>query len=341
MGHEQLVADITRSANDRRSTGRCVIVVAPDGGRTMYPDAGANTSMTLDHVREQFRHVLATTPSQARCHLHLSGYFLARLPDVAKAFLDDLPEDVTISIDASALVLDAQQRLDLLQVAASCHVFVANRVELITVMNTRGAPTTVGQDSDVPASVGISLEESVDAMIVRRASTACWLSRRIEWRSCCPPQGLASRTRARRRGGGHHRGWRYLHRWLSRRMDLLPAPVAFHMTALIGPSRPERTSRRKPSPGPAATRAIERQTQLGSPGDGRRTLQPAHTRRACADRTRHAPVGKDLSLSPGPRRGRTTARHDGEEGARQWRASRHEDHSTTPFSVHDRGWPDS
>ena len=33
-------------------------------------------------------------------------------------------------------------------------------------MHTRGAhPVTVGQDSDVPASVEISLEESVDAMI--------------------------------------------------------------------------------------------------------------------------------------------------------------------------------
>jgi len=165
---EQLVArDITpRVQATDDPTGRCVIVVAPDGGRTMYPDAGANTSMTLDHVREQFQHVLATTPAPARCHVHVSGYFLARLPDVAKTFLHDLPDDVTVSIDASALVLDAQQRLDLLQVAASCHVFVANRVEVTTVMNSRGAtPVTVGQESDAPASVESSLEESVDAMI--------------------------------------------------------------------------------------------------------------------------------------------------------------------------------
>ena len=157
---EQLVArDITpRVQTTDEPTGRCVIVVAPDGGRTMYPDAGANTSMTLDHVREQFQHVLATTPPPARCHVHLSGYFLARLPDVAKTFLHDLPDDVTVSIDASALVLDAQQRLDLLQVAASCHVFVANRVEVTTVMNPRGAtPVTVGQESDAPASVESSL----------------------------------------------------------------------------------------------------------------------------------------------------------------------------------------
>ena len=163
----QLVArDITpRVQTTADPTGRCVIVVSPDGGRTMYPDAGANASMTLGHVRDQFRDVLATMQPPARCHVHLSGYFLARLPNVAKAFLTDIPDDVTVSIDTSALVLDAQQRLDLLQVAASCHVFVANRVELTTVMNARGAdPVTVGEQGDVPASAKMGIEESVDAM---------------------------------------------------------------------------------------------------------------------------------------------------------------------------------
>ncbi|HCL70288.1 MAG TPA: hypothetical protein DIC65_04540 [Actinobacteria bacterium] len=163
---EQLVdRDITpRLETTVNPTGRCVIVVAPDGGRTMYPDAGANASMTLAHVREHFQQVFARVHPSAHCHVHMSGYFVARLPDVAKAFLHDLPDDVTVSIDASALVLDAQQRLDLLQVAASCQVFLANRVELAAVTAPRDTdPALAALHEDRPHAT-MNLEVSMEAM---------------------------------------------------------------------------------------------------------------------------------------------------------------------------------
>ncbi len=145
-------------------TGRCVIVVAPDGGRTMYPDAGANASMTLAHVREQFQQVLARVHPSAHLHVHLSGYFVARLPDVAKAFLHVIPHNVTVSIDTSALVLHAQQRLDLLQVAASSEVFLANRAELAAVTAPHDSgPALLAHHEDRPGGT-MNLEASMASM---------------------------------------------------------------------------------------------------------------------------------------------------------------------------------
>jgi sugar/nucleoside kinase (ribokinase family) len=163
---EQLVdRDITpRLETTSSPTGRCVIVVAPDGGRTMYPDAGANASMSLAHVREQFQQVFAQVHPSSHCHVHMSGYFVARLPDVAKAFLHDIPHDVTVSIDASALVLDAQQRLDLLQVAASSHVFLANRAELAAVTAPHDPDPALLARHEDRADGTMNLEASMEAM---------------------------------------------------------------------------------------------------------------------------------------------------------------------------------
>ena len=147
---EQLVdRDITPQLEMTSSpTGRCVIVVA----------------MTLAHVREQFQQVFAQVHPSAHCHVHLSGYFVARLPNVSKAFLHDIPHDVTVSIDASALVLDAQQRLDLLQVAASSQVFLANRAELAAVTAPHDPdPALLARHEDRPDGT-MNLEASMEAM---------------------------------------------------------------------------------------------------------------------------------------------------------------------------------
>lgn len=51
-------------------TGTCVVIVAPDGGRTMVPDPGANTSLRREHLPDRLL--------RAGDHLHLSGYTLLR-----------------------------------------------------------------------------------------------------------------------------------------------------------------------------------------------------------------------------------------------------------------------
>jgi sugar/nucleoside kinase (ribokinase family) len=51
-------------------TGTCVVLVGPDGERTMFPDAGANAALRED--------ALPTDLLVAGSHLHLSGYALLK-----------------------------------------------------------------------------------------------------------------------------------------------------------------------------------------------------------------------------------------------------------------------
>lgn len=60
-----------RAATDPTArTGTCVVVVDADGGRSMYPDAGANALLSVDDLPVD----LLTGPGPV--HLHVSGYAL-------------------------------------------------------------------------------------------------------------------------------------------------------------------------------------------------------------------------------------------------------------------------
>lgn len=78
-------------------TGTCVVVVTPDGERTMMPDAGANAHLApSDLPDELFRD---------DCHLHISGYTLFRTGSrLAGLAALDLARrrHMTISIDVSS-----------------------------------------------------------------------------------------------------------------------------------------------------------------------------------------------------------------------------------------------
>lgn len=67
---EQLGATVARRvcADPRAATGTCVVLVAPNGERTMVPDAGANATLRPDHLQ--------STDFTAGGHLHVSGYAL-------------------------------------------------------------------------------------------------------------------------------------------------------------------------------------------------------------------------------------------------------------------------
>jgi sugar/nucleoside kinase (ribokinase family) len=61
----------TRLAVDsERSTGTCVVLVAPDGERTMFPDAGANGGLAAADLPDDL--------FEAGDHLHVAGYALLR-----------------------------------------------------------------------------------------------------------------------------------------------------------------------------------------------------------------------------------------------------------------------
>jgi ribokinase len=62
--------DVRATLDAGSSTGACVVVVAADGERTMYPDAGANAALAADDLPADL-----LGPGE-RVHLHLSGYSL-------------------------------------------------------------------------------------------------------------------------------------------------------------------------------------------------------------------------------------------------------------------------
>ena len=85
---------------DGRSTGTCVVLVTPDGERSMLPDAGANDCLRPEHLPvEAFR------PGR---HLHVTGYSLLRpgSRDAALAALDLAAlHRMTVSLDPSSEAL--------------------------------------------------------------------------------------------------------------------------------------------------------------------------------------------------------------------------------------------
>jgi len=75
-----------------RPTGTCIVLVHPDGERTMIPDAGANDGLELPEL-------------PAGSHLHLTGYTLLRggsRPAARRALALARERSATVSVDPSS-----------------------------------------------------------------------------------------------------------------------------------------------------------------------------------------------------------------------------------------------
>ena len=80
-----------------RATGRCVVIVAPDGERTMFPDPGANAHLAATAIDMR--------PWRQGDHLHASGYSLLRQGSRAAALTAverARTLGMTVSVDASS-----------------------------------------------------------------------------------------------------------------------------------------------------------------------------------------------------------------------------------------------
>lgn len=139
-GAEQRLADAGVTLRLRRHgdlpTGRCLVIVTPDGERTMLPDPGANLGLRPDDLgRESW---------QAHDHLHVSGYTLMRpnAHEAARAALDTAHAiGMSVSIDASsAAPLRAWGAEALLSVCAPGDLLFANAEEA-EVLTGDSAPT--------------------------------------------------------------------------------------------------------------------------------------------------------------------------------------------------------
>jgi sugar/nucleoside kinase (ribokinase family) len=88
-------------------TGTCVVLVGPDGERTMAPDAGANDALSEADVPDE---LLA-----AAAHLHVAGYALLRpgsRPAAQSAIRRAARSGIGVSVDPSSSALLSPEFLD-------------------------------------------------------------------------------------------------------------------------------------------------------------------------------------------------------------------------------------
>ena len=97
---EALGVDTRVAVDDARPTGTCVVLVAADGERTMFPDAGANDGLAPGDLRDDLL--------VAGDHLHVAGYALLREGSRAAA-LSAIERarsaGMTVSVDPSSAAL--------------------------------------------------------------------------------------------------------------------------------------------------------------------------------------------------------------------------------------------
>lgn len=99
--------DPVLAADPRLPTGTCVVLVAPDGERTMAPDAGANDGLSDADLSDELL--------VAGSHLHVAGYVLLRAgsrPAARAAISRALDRGMTVSVDPSSAALLSPEFLD-------------------------------------------------------------------------------------------------------------------------------------------------------------------------------------------------------------------------------------
>jgi ribokinase len=99
--------DTRLTVDPERPTGTCVVLVGPDGERSMIPDAGANDGLADADLPDE---LLA-----GGAHLHLTGYSLVRKGSraAARAAIERaLEREASVSVDPSSAALLSPAFLD-------------------------------------------------------------------------------------------------------------------------------------------------------------------------------------------------------------------------------------
>lgn len=113
--------DARLAIDPKRPTGTCIVIVEPDGERTMLPDPGANVALAPDDLPPE---VFA-----AGAHLHVPGYALLRegsRPAASSAIAAACDQGMTVSVDPSSAALLSPAFLDL---AAGADLLIPNAEE--------------------------------------------------------------------------------------------------------------------------------------------------------------------------------------------------------------------
>jgi sugar/nucleoside kinase (ribokinase family) len=142
-----------------RPTGTCLVIVHPDGERTMIPSAGANASLSAADVD-----AVEFGPST---HLHVSGYAVFRARDAAQYALERARNGgASISIGAaSAAPLRAVGAEVVYGAAGRDAVLFANRDETAVLLD--------GAVADLPDAAR-RIAARTGTAVVTEAATAAW-----------------------------------------------------------------------------------------------------------------------------------------------------------------------
>ncbi len=134
---DALVADLVRQGVDVRvvrtsgPTGAVVALVHPNGERTMFPSAGANTDLPLDVID------LEVQPGD---HVHVSGYFLLRehsRPAALHYIATARASGASVSLDpASARLIEVMGPEAVLTAMADIDLVICNEHEAMALTGT-------------------------------------------------------------------------------------------------------------------------------------------------------------------------------------------------------------
>ncbi len=187
-------------------TGTCIVLVGPDGERTMAPDAGANDALRETDLADE---LLASAD-----HLHVAGYALLRSgsrPAARAAITRALERGITVSVDPSSAALLSPEFLDY---AAGAHLLLPNADEARMLSGERDPElagrtlanrfqevvVTLGADgalwTDGSASVradAVPVEDAVDSTGAGDAFAAGLLAARLD--GAGPEEALAAAAR--------------------------------------------------------------------------------------------------------------------------------------------------
>jgi sugar/nucleoside kinase (ribokinase family) len=159
--------DVTHVAVDpERATGACVVLVAPDGERSMLPDAGANAALAPGDV--------ARAPFAVGAHLHLAGYTLLRDGPPRAAALEALrrarASGMTISLDpSSAAPIERVGAARFLELAGHPDLLLPNRDEAIALTGSPDPRALAGHAREVVVTLGADGARWSDGRVVLAA----------------------------------------------------------------------------------------------------------------------------------------------------------------------------
>ncbi|MEA2382645.1 MAG: hypothetical protein QOH72_2616 [Solirubrobacteraceae bacterium] len=148
-GHGVDVAHVVLDPD--RATGTCVVLVAPDGERSMLPDAGANATLSPDD--------LAGTPFAPGAHLHLAGYTLLRDGPPREAAREALrrarANGMTISVDpSSATPIQRFGAARFLALAGHPDLLLPNRDEALALTGSADPRTLAAHAREAVVTLG-------------------------------------------------------------------------------------------------------------------------------------------------------------------------------------------